>query len=334
MRGGFQYTPPRPIQYGKSPMAGALEGLSRGISQGIGLGMQMRQDRPSDVIIADPGGAEDFDKTQFLGEEMADLQMLEKWEKDTAGDSKEQKDLNYKSLVNEGAVRSPIVIQALKSGVKPKEIRDAFNALEAGDPLANAKIGRLKQKMGGYWYNKKTKKMEGGGIYIVQKEQEIKNARAGQLEAALSSILKYHEDPRKYEGRTGRINEETKEVVRKEDQYIAELYQIDPNRAKAYLDKRKSQRGRSGKGFKPKSKLDWINSMERTYELNKYTDKGLAKQMRASINYLKSKSGEFLTNKDHQVLDSFRVKFPSKRSGGKAGRKAEEEAKEDFSRLW
>lgn len=241
---GFNYQRPGPIQYGRiNPYAGLTEGVSRGMA----LGAQMQRNAPSDVVIADPGTWQDYDKSMFFQNESKDLANYRQWEKDAKSDDPAIREQYFKDLEKSGAMQSRIMAGAIKAGYKPKEIEETLTSVINNDETAVAKINKLKTLL--------KKKDPAAYKDLLAKENEIKAARIGQLEGVLGSIIEYHEDPRKYQGRTGRVNEATTNVIRKEDQYIAELYQLDPARAKAYLEQRRGQRGGRGGSSTERTRL-------------------------------------------------------------------------------
>jgi len=308
---GFNYSPPRPIQYGNM---NPLQGLSGSVAQGIQLGSMM-DSKKTNIGLQDPDNV-DIDVNQTLQDVTQDLNTYKEYYKKA---NKAVDENTRQQIISNVKFQTPIVAQMAENGIDPKTAEEALNKMKRNDPNAYADLSVIADRMGGWG--------SPGGKAIKEKAAQMKSSydqqRAGMLWPTVKSIDDLWENYDKLASKGIKVDSETMNVVNKRNKYLRELAQIDPDGFKKYMADFESKKGRQGGGANQTGKRDsWFKTLQSMAEKLDFVKDPYAEKLREAATNVTKHAGAMRESEMrdmYEVLNEGQQRLDQKNKGGRGG---------------
>jgi hypothetical protein len=211
--------------------------FAQGAQTGMALGsMWKKEDNSGAIPVPEVPQRQQVDINQATKQEQLDLAQYKEGEKRYKGVG-EFGEFNIRTAMAD-EVQTPLTKEAIKVGIKPKELEDALKNITSNSPMANSSLEFLKTKFGG--------DKSSGWQAVLAKQTEIKNMQK-QMDnewgiktmTALNSLKHVHDKPKDMMGKAGQFDPSVVKAIQNEESAVSGLIGLGgefATYAKKYLD--------------------------------------------------------------------------------------------------
>jgi hypothetical protein len=198
--------------------------FAQGVDTGQKLGSMWKKDDNSGAIpVPEVPQRQQVDINQATKQEQLDLAQYKEGEKRYKGVG-EFGEFNIRTAMAD-EVQTPLTKEAIKVGIKPKELEDALKNITSNSPMANSSLEFLKTKFGG--------DKSSGWQAVLAKQTEIKNMQK-QMDnewgiktmTALNSLKHVHDNPKDMMGKAGQFDPSVVKAIHNEENAVFGLISL------------------------------------------------------------------------------------------------------------